>query len=374
VKAKTLLLPAAVMVALTVVLAGGESPARAQPVASISLPPPGATKQLYSGCNNITLTFADGTSSGGLIEATNPPGVAEAVWRHDAAGQRWEAYSPTTSQVSDLLTVNFLDAVWLCLPAPVPAPTAPPVATDGQVPLPPDATMAGSSGDLAPTSESTETPPAADGGGPSASGAVSTVLAPTSALGSFRYSAQISVEVEGETLTLRSSGAFEAPDSMSCVVSGSAGGFTFDMGKLVIIGNSAWLDLGSGWAPAGTSDPGVVDNLELCPSSAVFWQNLGLPGDLGGIQGPVMMVNGVEAVRVSVAGLVQSLPGLGIIPSGLEGATVRTFDMWVAQDGGWVVAAALDAAFSDEEGDARIQMRVDVTSPNDQSISVVPPI
>ena len=46
---------------------------QAQPVASITLPDPGGTEQLYPGCNNIALTFENGTPSGTVAQAVAPP-------------------------------------------------------------------------------------------------------------------------------------------------------------------------------------------------------------------------------------------------------------------------------------------------------------
>jgi hypothetical protein len=110
--------------------------ARAQPVASITLPPPGATKQLYPGCNNISLTFPNGTASEKVVQAVTPAGAVEAMWRHNAAQNRFEGFSPAAPQASDLLSVNFLDAVWLCIAqAPPPPPPEAPTAT----PVPPPA-------------------------------------------------------------------------------------------------------------------------------------------------------------------------------------------------------------------------------------------
>jgi inhibitor of cysteine peptidase len=40
------------------------------------------------------------------------------MWRHDASQNRFVGFSPVAPQVSDLLTVNFLDAVWLCVGTP----------------------------------------------------------------------------------------------------------------------------------------------------------------------------------------------------------------------------------------------------------------
>ena len=121
---------AAVVAAL---LAAHGSSVRAQPVASIALPSPGATKQLYEGCNNVALTFPEGTSSETVVQAVDPPAAVESMWRHDAQANRFEGFSPAAPQASDLLTVNFLDAVWLCVapagpvvqPAPPPTPTVP---------------------------------------------------------------------------------------------------------------------------------------------------------------------------------------------------------------------------------------------------------
>jgi hypothetical protein len=95
-------------------------PAWAQPVASIALPPPGETEQLYPGCNNIGLTFPNDTASDTVVQAVTPTEAVEAMWRHDAALGKWQAFSPAAPGASDLLTVNFLDAVWLCVAAATP--------------------------------------------------------------------------------------------------------------------------------------------------------------------------------------------------------------------------------------------------------------
>jgi len=136
----------AVAAVVAALLGAHGSAVRAQPVASIALPEPGASVQLYPGCNNIGLTFPDGTASETVVQAVTPAGVVQAMWRHNAALNKFEGFSPAAPQASDLLTVNFLDAVWLCVagaPPPVPtatspaAPTAPaPMAT----PTPPTAT------------------------------------------------------------------------------------------------------------------------------------------------------------------------------------------------------------------------------------------
>jgi len=87
---------------------------RAQPVASIALPSRG-TVQLYSGCNNIALSFPDGTDSQTVVNAVTPAGEVQGMWRHNAALNTFEGFSPAAPQASDLLSVNEWDAVWLCV-------------------------------------------------------------------------------------------------------------------------------------------------------------------------------------------------------------------------------------------------------------------
>src|SRR3990170_6776209 len=129
----------AFVLALVAALVIGQSdPARAQPVASIELPPPGATKFLYHGCNNIAITFPDGTPSQTVVEAVLPPGVAQSMWRYDAAAKAFEGFSPAAPGASDLLASRFLDAVWLCVPSPAtPSPLAPPPPPPPPEPIPP---------------------------------------------------------------------------------------------------------------------------------------------------------------------------------------------------------------------------------------------
>ena len=103
-------------------LAARGSLVHAQPVASITLPDPGSTEQLYEGCNNISLTFADGTASETVLQAVTPSEAVQAMWRYNAAESRFVGFSPAAPQASDLLTVDFLDAVWLCVTGAAAAP------------------------------------------------------------------------------------------------------------------------------------------------------------------------------------------------------------------------------------------------------------
>jgi beta-lactamase superfamily II metal-dependent hydrolase len=98
----------------------------AQQVASITLPPPGAAEALFEGCNSVALTFPNGTPAQTAANAVEPSSAVESIWRYDAAQNRFLGFSAAAPQASDLLTVNFLDAVWVCVTAQAVAPTPPP--------------------------------------------------------------------------------------------------------------------------------------------------------------------------------------------------------------------------------------------------------
>ncbi len=128
-------------VAVVVAAAAGLLAAHAQPVATIALPEPGAAKELYPGCNAVAVTFPDGTSSQTVANAVSPAGSLQAIWSYDTAQQRFTAFSPAAPQASDLLSVDFLDAVWVCLAgvplAPSATPNAVSVPPTSAIPPPP---------------------------------------------------------------------------------------------------------------------------------------------------------------------------------------------------------------------------------------------
>jgi hypothetical protein len=100
---------------LVAFLAAQWSSVRAQPVASITMPDPGGTVQLYGWCNNIAITFPEGTPSEEVVHAVNPPDAVESLWRHSSSQNRFEGFNPQFAAASDLMSVHFLDAVWLCM-------------------------------------------------------------------------------------------------------------------------------------------------------------------------------------------------------------------------------------------------------------------
>jgi len=147
---------AAIAAVVLALLAANGLPVRAQPVATIALPAPGSAQQLYPGCNNISLTFPDATPSQTVVQAVTPAGTVETLWRFNGPLNKFEGFSPAFPQASDLMTVNFLDAVWLCMaeaspggvapPAPAPPTPTPPAQVIPPAPLP-----SGVTADITPT-------------------------------------------------------------------------------------------------------------------------------------------------------------------------------------------------------------------------------
>ena len=67
---------------------------------------------LAAGCSMVALTFADNTPAATVAAAVTPAG-AVTISRYDPAAKSYQSYSSSGGQNS-LMTVNHLDAVWLC--------------------------------------------------------------------------------------------------------------------------------------------------------------------------------------------------------------------------------------------------------------------
>ena len=82
-------------------------------------PPPGdETIELFRGCNNVSVTWPVGTPAGTVAAAVTPGTELAAIWRFDNATRTFWAYSPRFPAVSDLTTVDLLDAIFICMDAP----------------------------------------------------------------------------------------------------------------------------------------------------------------------------------------------------------------------------------------------------------------
>jgi len=232
----------------------------------------------------------------------------------------------------------------------------------------------------APTSKSRPSPTSEPTSGPSAG------VSPSDALESFRFSGEMAVDIGGG-LALTMEGEFEAPDRLGCRISGSLGGIDVGGDELVVIGEDAWLDTGAGFEAYSADDPAVVEDLDLCPGSPRFWADFDFLQDPGPLTSQPDTINGVDALRYSLGDAAEALKSIGFLPAELEGLTINTFDVWVAEDGGWPVALDMDIAADAaaaaetfglplEEGvqEARITMQVDITDVNAAGIHVEPPV
>jgi hypothetical protein len=238
----------------------------------------------------------------------------------------------------------------------------------------------------APTATPAATP--APAGTPIATPAgPSTSIAPSEFVDSFHFTSDISVTANGG-IVLNVEGDYQAPDRIACSISGGIGGVTFAKDELIVIGDDAWLDTGSGWTSTTASDPEVQSDLSLCPGWADYWTGLDFITDLsqlpGGEQGTV---NGVPAIRYDVGDAFQGLASLGLLPPNLEGVVIDLFEVWLAQDELWPVAMEMIATGdaqawakamvlpSDEAstGEASLRMRIDISQVDSPSIRIRPP-
>jgi PKD repeat protein len=77
------------------------------------------TISLTTGCTNLTLTWPNGTSISVVSTAISPAGALASIWRYDAVQGRFLGYTPSApSFANDLLTVNRLEAVFICVNSP----------------------------------------------------------------------------------------------------------------------------------------------------------------------------------------------------------------------------------------------------------------
>jgi len=112
---------------LIVVLAGfGRAAAQPDQQQPDIFPPPEPLRvvSLAVGCNNVALTYPDGTPVGVVVGSIDPQGAMYAIWRLNmtpvspATGPAFEGFAPAAPQASDLQGVNFLEAVFLCVSVP----------------------------------------------------------------------------------------------------------------------------------------------------------------------------------------------------------------------------------------------------------------
>ena len=119
------LFPVAILALALLAGAGGAAAQPEQATPEIFPPPePLRIVDLAVACNNVALTYPDGTPVGVVVGSINPQGALYASWRLNAspptpgAGPTFEGFAPAAPQASDLQGVNFLEAVFLCVSVP----------------------------------------------------------------------------------------------------------------------------------------------------------------------------------------------------------------------------------------------------------------
>jgi PKD repeat protein len=100
------------IVALTVNFADG-SVGSGETTATIAAPLPARSLSLFSGCNDVSLTFPDGTAATSLAAAVSG-GALVSIWKQTGPTS-FAGWFPGAGTPSDLTTVNRLDAVFICL-------------------------------------------------------------------------------------------------------------------------------------------------------------------------------------------------------------------------------------------------------------------
>lgn len=79
-------------------------------------PAPGQTEQvqLFTGCNNVTVTWPNGTPTSTVAQNVTPANILVAIWRFDNATQRFVGFSPIPNAPNDLVTVDRAQPVFIC--------------------------------------------------------------------------------------------------------------------------------------------------------------------------------------------------------------------------------------------------------------------
>jgi hypothetical protein len=76
------------------------------------------TVELFRGCNNVSLTWPNGTPTTMVSAAITPASNLISIWRFNNLQQTFQGFAPQFVQQSDLQTVNRIDAVFICMSGP----------------------------------------------------------------------------------------------------------------------------------------------------------------------------------------------------------------------------------------------------------------
>ncbi len=210
--------------------------------------------------------------------------------------------------------------------------------------------------------------------------------APTAALDRFASRTLIAFTAGELELSVETTGT-RAGDSFDCRSDIALGGFTFTT-RAVITPDGAWLDDGTGFREVSALDPDLANITSGCAADPAFWDGFSLKDFPPGLQGETEIVNGVAAQRLEIEELLDVATDLGFAPD-IEGADFQQFTMWIAEwDPRWIAAMTMEALvdpelaaatfgelpFEVDEGvDATIVMEIEISQPDDPSLTVTTP-
>jgi hypothetical protein len=202
-------------------------------------------------------------------------------------------------------------------------------------------------------------------------------IAPTVLLDSFTGSFETEFQFPGGSIVLRSDATFVDGDQ-DCTVNSDAGAGEEQEERAVVVGDDAFYEQGGEGVRTDLDDPDVVQVLTNCVSSDAFWD--GFPSDLPA--GEPADFNGIPAQRIDLLEAGEQLDESLDLPAGFD---AEQFDIWIADDGGFVVGASIrysgparscrellgGAAVSGEPCTVRIDVRI--ADPDDGSLRVTLP-
>ena len=199
-----------------------------------------------------------------------------------------------------------------------------------------------------------------------------------------RVSFRLKAEEQDAVVAVTVEGEVEDGDRLTCRQTVDLGSLTISGDKVVIIGDRAWLDLGEGWSEVTPDDSGVVEVLDLCAGSSIFWDEFD-PSDLKDLEGYPEEINGVPATRIDLAEASESMASFGFTPSDWGDANLEQMVVWLAQDGGWPVrvlvrvsgtaeSLELTEAGFEKEQNVVAELHIELNEVNDPAIRVSPPL
>jgi hypothetical protein len=199
--------------------------------------------------------------------------------------------------------------------------------------------------------------------------------APTDYLDTFHASVDTSMETDDFEMGFAIEGDFQATNRCSCDFSAGIVGVPFLEMRVIVIGDEAWVDAGDGWDEIAPSDPDLVEILSVCPACPSFWGDSVLEAPLP--LGQHETKNGVPAIHYAAEELYEAIFGVGPVPEELEEVSVETLDLWVAEEGGWLVCLDVElcgeAEAAGEFESVCIAITIDITRANDPNIEVNAP-